>query len=97
MYGAAHILVGGTVKGDSPADDPAPKPKQLVPFCYHSMNIKAYDELLRGVNAQVYVDLTCNDGILAIHSVVKDIPYFGVCFTEAHKDILAYVNLRWFL
>ena len=68
------------------ADAPGPKSQEMAPSNFHSMNIKVYAELASGLNAMAHIDFTCCDVVFANASVVKDIPYFGVCFSKEHQD-----------
>ena len=86
LYGPAFVLCGGKVEGDNTTEQRGPKPKDEVPLCYHSMDIKVYEELTSALNGVAHIDLMCCDGVLAVHSIVKGIPYFGVCYSEQHKD-----------
>jgi len=90
LYGSAYVMCGGSVRGDTDKDDrgESTKAKDVVPFNHHTMNIKCYEELGSGLNGVGHVDLTCCDGVLAIYSLIKDIPYFGVCYTEEQKNML---------
>ncbi|CAK0870056.1 unnamed protein product [Prorocentrum cordatum] len=85
LYNSAWILAGGAVAGDDAKADPGPRGKDTVPFNYHGMNIKVYKEVTSGVNGVVNIDLTCCNGSLALHSLIEDAPYFGVCYSEDQK------------
>ena len=45
FYGNARIDVGGAAPNGS-KDDPVPKPKEMVPHCYHSMSPEFYEDLI---------------------------------------------------
>ncbi|CAK0895676.1 unnamed protein product [Prorocentrum cordatum] len=92
LYNSAWILAGGAVAGDDAKADPGPRGKDTVPFNYHGMNVKVHKEVTSGVNGVVNIDLTCCNGLLAIHSLIDDVPYFGVCYSDDQKalaDIIA--------
>ena len=89
IYGSALILCGGKVSGDKgAAEDPAPKPTDLVPMNWHGMSPKSMEEITHSYNIKGWIDLTANDGQLAYMCVRQRKPYLGFVFTEKHKDAL---------
>ncbi|CAK0909905.1 unnamed protein product [Prorocentrum cordatum] len=94
LYNSAWILAGGAVAGDDAKADPGPRGKDTVPFNYHGMNVKVYKEVTSGVNGVVNIDLTCCNGLLAIHSLIDDVPYFGVCYSDDQKALADIISKK---
>ena len=98
LYGNGIIAAGGSVSGDpGEVASPSPVGNDRVPFNYHEMHIKVYEDLTQYFCARACIDLTCSDGVAIIHAVRQRHAYLGVCFTEDHKKALRkYVVNRLF-
>ena len=85
LCSSARALAGGSVAGDGVEADPGPKGKEIAPFNFRGMKPKVYDEITSGANGAAIVDLASCNGLLPLHALVKDTPYFGACYSEDHK------------
>ena len=86
LYGAALVLAGGAVAGDT-GDVRAPKPQDMVPMSWHSNSIKEFEELSHSYNIVGWIDAAPSE-ILAFHCVQTKRPYLGFAHTKLHKDVL---------
>ena len=90
LYGAGLVAVGDRTPGED-GNNKGEKTVQAnddVPFTYHGKNSKCYEELRHSYRFKDWLDLTCNDGTLAIETLKAGGVYCGVCFTDQHKDAL---------
>ncbi len=88
IYGSAMVDVGGSIPGDDPAADPAPKPSEMTPLTFGTNSDKLYEELDHLANCAGWVDLTCLDEKLAMLCIRNQKPYLGYCPTELHMTLL---------
>jgi len=98
LYGSALIACGNKVPGDTgPESDPPPRPTEMVPMNWHSMDVKVYEEFMHSYAVEGIIDLTANDGVAALCAIRQRKPYFGVCFSEEHmKEMRHFVTKRIF-
>ena len=98
LYAGGIVAAGGGVAGDpGEASMPSPVGNDRVPFNYHEMHIKVYEDITQYFCGRAIIDLTCSDGVAIIHAIQQRNAYLGVCFSEAHKMALRkYVVNRLF-
>ena len=76
---------------------PSPVGNDRVPFNYHEMHIKVYEDITQYFCGRAIIDLTCSDGVTIVHAIQQRNAYLGVCFSEEHKKALRkYVVNRLF-
>ena len=70
LYANGIVAAGGPVSGD-PGElaSPSPVGNDRVPFNYHEMHIKVYEDLTHYFCGRAIIDLTCSDGVAIIHSI----------------------------
>ena len=98
LYAGGIVAAGGSVAGD-PGETSMPSPvgNDCVPFNYHEMHIKVYEDITQYFCGRAIIDLTCSDGVAIIHAIQQRNAYLGVCFSEDHKMALRkYVVNRLF-
>ncbi len=89
MYGSGWGGSSGRASSDDvPSEDPGPKPTDVVPFTYHGNSPLLYSELDHWLNAPAFLDMTANDGLMALHAVRARKYYLGFAFTPEHKSKL---------
>lgn len=98
LYAGGIVAAGGSVAGDpGEASLPSPVGNDRVPFNYHEMHIKVYEDITQYFCGRAIIDLTCSDGVAIIHAIQQRKAYLGVCFSEDHKMALRkYVVNRLF-
>ncbi|CAE7822139.1 unnamed protein product [Symbiodinium sp. CCMP2592] len=89
LYGSARTAVGGATAGHDPASAGKREEHGLEPFCFHSMPVMLFKELLDvDLRTTVLLDWTAGDGQCAQACLESKVSYVGVCFTDAHKEKL---------
>lgn len=85
---AATCLHVGKPAGDDPKSDPAPKGDQQVPMCYHTNSENVYREIAHELSGPGFLDLSANDGQLALLAIKMKMPYLGFAFGDEHVALL---------
>ena len=92
LYGqGARIDVGGRTPGLSEEDARKMKKRQdddIEPVCYHSIPKKLLSELTHSLNIKAWINLVGNDGTLEEVCLEKRIPCVTWCFTDFHVEAL---------
>ena len=96
LYKAGFMACGGTPLGATPAPsagdvdskDKQPAGDEKVAFTYHGRSPILYEELQHSYCVDGWIDLTCNDGVLALTALRAKKTYFGVCFSSEHQSAL---------
>ena len=70
------------------ANDPNPKPQDLVPLNFFSNAPQFYAELDHAANSVAWVDMTTCDEVLAMMCIREQKPYLGFCYSDVHVDKL---------
>ena len=60
----------------------------VEPVFFHAVSVETHEELLHGMCVEALVDSTPGAGTAALAAMRKRIPYFGVCLTDKHKELL---------
>ena len=93
MYGQAMHPVGGATAGNEPGSKEKRADHLIEPFCYHSLPVQLYRELMDvDVRPQVVLDWCAGDGQAAQASMLNKTSYIGACHTPQHRDGLPHVR-----
>ncbi|CAK0836438.1 unnamed protein product [Prorocentrum cordatum] len=93
MYSTENLPLPGGNCGVEHKKDKATKASDLVPAFWHEGPPALATEVAHLLQATSIIDLTPGSGHWAMYAVRKQIPYLGVCFTDAHVELL-YSKLR---
>ncbi|CAK0890745.1 unnamed protein product [Prorocentrum cordatum] len=93
MYSTENLPLPGGNCGVEHKKDKATKASDLVPAFWHEGPPALATEVAHLPQATSIIDLTPGSGHWAMYAVRKQIPYLGVCFTDAHVELL-YSKLR---
>ena len=90
LYGSALVPAGGKVEGDPGVElDPTPRSTDLVPFTWHGLPVKWYEESKHCYNGVGWIHFTCSDIVLPQLALRDKVPYWGLCHTQEHHDALS--------
>ena len=60
----------------------------VEPVFFHAVSVETHEELLHGMCVEALVDSTPGAGTAALAAMRKRVPYFGVCLTDKHRELL---------
>lgn len=92
LYGKKHLIaVGGKTVGAEPNDSGQVVKRTdttVEPVIFHPTCAEVYDTLISDFFVKTTFDLVCTDDVFAFTSLKNRTGYIGICFTQAHKDLL---------
>ena len=88
LFGAANLPLPGGPCPVAHEKSRAPRQFDMVPAFYHEGPYVLDSEINHTLRFQAIIDLTPASGHWAMIAIREHIPYFGVCFTQEHVDLL---------